>query len=48
VFYLKAHSLPPRFYFICGPPPLMSAVEEALLDLGVSIEQMLMERFNLV
>jgi ferredoxin-NADP reductase len=37
-----------RFHFICGPPPLMESAEDALLDLDVPLEQMLMERFNLV
>lgn len=37
-----------RFHFICGPQPLMEAVEDALLELGVPLDRTLMERFNLV
>ena len=33
-------------YVICGPPPMMAAVEETLLDLGVSSGQILSERFR--
>ena len=35
-------------YFICGPPPMMDAVERHLLALGVPMEQLHTERFNLV
>jgi predicted ferric reductase len=38
-----------RFIFlICGPPPLMDAMEEALPDLGVPREKVLSERFDMV
>jgi len=35
-------------YFICGPNPMMDAVEQALADLGVPIEKYHSERFNFV
>jgi len=34
--------------FICGPQPLMNAVEEALVQLGVFIGSIHAERFDLV
>lgn len=37
-----------REYFLCGPPPMMNAVERSLLDIGVQLEDIHMERFNLV
>lgn len=38
-----------RFKFmICGPKPLMDAMEEAIPDLGVPWEQVLTERFDMV
>jgi predicted ferric reductase len=35
-------------YFICGPGPMMDAVENGLTRLGISLEQTQAERFNLV
>jgi predicted ferric reductase len=35
-------------YFICGPQPLMDAMEEALPSLGVPSENVLSERFGMV
>jgi len=35
-------------YFICGPKPLMDAMEEALPDLGVPGEKVFSERFGMV
>lgn len=35
-------------YFICGPDPMLNAVEAALERLGISLEQTQAERFNLV
>jgi predicted ferric reductase len=35
-------------YFICGPIPMMDAVENGLNQLGISLEQTQAERFNLV
>lgn len=35
-------------YYVCGPPPLMDAVETALRDRRVPIDQINSERFNLV
>ena len=35
-------------YFICGPTPLMDAMEEALPDLGVPEEKVFSERFGMV
>ncbi|TVP91080.1 MAG: hypothetical protein EA348_04715 [Pseudomonadaceae bacterium] len=35
-------------YYVCGPPPLMDAVETALRQRQVPIEQINSERFNLV
>jgi predicted ferric reductase len=37
-----------RFYFICGPQPLMEGAEDALLSLGIPLNRTVMERFNLV
>ncbi len=37
-----------RHYFICGPPPLMDAVELALADRGVPHRRLISERFDLV
>jgi len=34
--------------FLCGPPPMMAAVEQALLKLGVPLGDIHSERFNLV
>lgn len=48
---LRRH-LPTEFrqyhYFVCGPPPMMDAVESALLGLGVPAAAIDSERFNLV
>jgi predicted ferric reductase len=35
-------------YFICGPEPMLDAVDRALEQLGIPIEQTHTERFNLV
>jgi predicted ferric reductase len=35
-------------YFICGPDPLMNAMEAALPDLGIPREKVLSERFGMV
>jgi predicted ferric reductase len=35
-------------YLLCGPPPMMAAVERALLDIGVPVSNIHAERFNLV
>jgi predicted ferric reductase len=35
-------------YFICGPPPMMNAVEQSLAQLGIPLAQTQMEVFNLV
>lgn len=44
--------LPARFesfqYFICGPPPMMDALEDALGRLGVPAERIHSERFSFV
>ncbi|HSL57614.1 MAG TPA: ferric reductase-like transmembrane domain-containing protein [Acidimicrobiales bacterium] len=34
-------------YVVCGPPPMMEAVEGALVDLGVPIERVESERFDI-
>ena len=48
---LRRH-LPPQFkryhYFVCGPPPMMDAVEHMLLDAGVAASSIDSEHFNLV
>jgi predicted ferric reductase len=36
-----------RFFFVCGPPPMMDAVHEALLEHGVPEAHIQMERFAL-
>lgn len=33
-------------YVLCGPPPMMAAVEDALIELGVPAGQILSERFT--
>ncbi|MFN2195375.1 MAG: ferric reductase-like transmembrane domain-containing protein [Anaerolineales bacterium] len=35
-------------YFICGPEPLMNAMEQALPELGIPREKVLSERFGMV
>ena len=35
-------------YFICGPAPLMNAMEQALPELGIPREKVLSERFGMV
>jgi predicted ferric reductase len=35
-------------YFICGPDPMINAVENGLQKLGISLERTQAERFNLV
>ena len=35
-------------YFICGPTPLMDAMEQALPDLGVPVDRIHTERFDMV
>jgi predicted ferric reductase len=35
-------------YFICGPPPMMNAMEEALPTLGIAPENIHTERFDIV
>ena len=35
-------------YFICGPGPLMDAMEEALPTLGIPREKVFSERFSMV
>ena len=37
-----------RLYFICGPEPMLVAAEESLGELGISLEQVRSERFDLV
>jgi len=37
-----------RFFFICGPEPMMNGVHEALLDHGIPEAHIQMERFALV
>lgn len=36
-----------RSYFVCGPPPMMDAVHDALIAQGVDEARIQMERFNL-
>jgi ferredoxin-NADP reductase len=44
--------LPKQFkrfkYLICGPEPLMDAMEEALPELGVPPQSVLSERFDMI
>jgi ferredoxin-NADP reductase len=48
---LLARRLPPHarryHYFVCGPPPMMDAVEAALAALGIPRGSIESERFNL-
>lgn len=37
-----------RVFFVCGPAPMMDAVEEALSELGVPPERVSTERFDMV
>jgi ferredoxin-NADP reductase len=36
-----------HFFFICGPPPMMDAVQKGLSAHGVPQEHIQSERFNL-
>ena len=50
---LLARHLPDRQraraqYFVCGPPPMLDAVETSLEALGVPMEHIQVERFDLV
>jgi predicted ferric reductase len=50
---LMKHLTPPfdrpdTAFFVCGPEPMMNAVEPALRNLGVSIHQINSERFQIV
>ena len=48
---LERH-LPPRYgrcqFFICGPGPMMDAMERALAGLGVPADRINTERFDMV
>ena len=33
-------------YVLCGPPPMMAAVEDALIELGVPAGRIVSERFT--
>jgi NAD(P)H-flavin reductase len=48
---LRRH-LPAQFrrygYFVCGPPPMMDAVEQMLVAIGVQPGSIDTERFNVV
>ena len=35
-------------YFVCGPPPLMDAMERTLPSLGIPAERIHAERFDMV
>ena len=37
-----------RDYFVCGPDPMMDAVERALRELGVSLAYIHSKRYNFV
>ncbi len=36
-----------RFFFICGPPPMMDAIHTAIRSMGVPEAHIQLERFNL-
>ena len=36
-----------RYFFICGPPPMMDLVHAALLERGVPEAHLQMEKFTL-
>jgi NAD(P)H-flavin reductase len=36
-----------RQYLMCGPPPMMAAVHQALVRQGIPLANIQMERFNL-
>jgi len=45
--YLKQHPTPEEVeYYLCGPPPMISACEDMLRDLGVDKEQILFDKFG--
>lgn len=45
--YLKHHSSPEEIeYYLCGPPPLIAAVNKMLYDLGVEKEQIAYDSFG--
>ncbi|WP_324753334.1 FAD-binding oxidoreductase [Roseovarius sp. Pro17] len=43
--YLRQFVEPDSHYYLCGPPPMMGAVREALHDLGVEDTQIIEEKF---
>lgn len=45
--YLKDHPVPEDCeYYLCGPPPMISAVEKMLYDLGVDAKNILFDKFG--
>ena len=45
--YLKEHPAPEDCeYYLCGPPPMLSAVEKMLYDLGVDAKNILFDKFG--
>ncbi len=43
--YLRQFVLPDSHYYLCGPPPMMKAVRQALHDLDVKDAQIIEEKF---
>ncbi|MBR9980442.1 MAG: NADH:ubiquinone reductase (Na(+)-transporting) subunit F, partial [Desulfatitalea sp.] len=45
--YLAEHEDPTEIeYYLCGPPPMVSAVEKMLYDLGVESEMVAYDKFG--
>jgi Na+-transporting NADH:ubiquinone oxidoreductase subunit F len=45
--YLADHPDPTEIeYYICGPPPMVAAVEKMLYDLGVEPEMVAYDKFG--
>ncbi|MFC0157020.1 ferredoxin reductase family protein [Mameliella alba] len=44
--HLDAEALKSWVFVLCGPPPMLHAVEDALLGLGVSARNILLEQFS--
>jgi len=45
--YLKSHPAPEDCeYYLCGPPPMINAVQDMLNDLGVDENNILFDKFG--
>lgn len=46
--HLPRDERPHLHYFLCGPPPMLAATEDGLRDLGITLDHVQVEVFNLV